>query len=280
MAGPSVSFSSMGRRGFSILEILLVFTIIGVMAAVGALRLEHASKKMQKDFEAKRLVSVLTGLRELAAAGGTDAELYGYGVFFWYDVAAGRCFEYSPYVPRTPSVPNAWANAITRYPAMGLPDQPLALGLRSNVERSSLSGTMKAEGMRILFQTDRMGYADLPPQARRTYDGSGNPVTPQPFGSYVDTMVIFRPKGRQPSGLPWAQAFWTPCSGRQNGVTLPTRGACNDVIYNRIHLIADVDVTSGALPPEATIPARIRIDPATGGVRLMEQYERRADGSW
>lgn len=269
------------RSAFSILEIVVVFTIIGVMAGVGALRLEHGRAQLAKDNEGQRLLAILRSMREMASSGGPDAG-FGYGVFFWYNSAAGCCYEYSPYIPRSPTVPNGFGNYISRFANMGLPDQPFALGLRSPVERQGLSGSARSEGFRIYFQTDTLNQPDFVPSAQRTYDGGGNPITPSPVNSWRDSMYLFWPRGQRPNnGGPWAPAFWTPCSGAQYGVTMPTRGGCNNVWYNRIYIRSDTDTTNNPISdPNEEIPARIWIHPGTGIVRLMEKYERRADGRW
>jgi type II secretory pathway pseudopilin PulG len=268
------------RRGFSIFELLVVFTVVGIMAGVGSMKLQDSSAKLKKQFEAKRLLSVLRALRDLANNGGVDAAT-GYGVFFWRNPVTGSCYEYSPYVPRTANTPNAHVNAFGSFPLMGLPNVPLILGIRPQSERQAITGTARSEGMDIYFQSDQAGVVDQPPTAIRQWDGSGNPTQPVPAGSWKDNAVIFWPAGQRPNaGGPWASAFWyAPCIGPQHGVLLPRNG-CSGVVYNRIYIRHEVDATANPVAPDRSIPARIWIHPATGVMRLMEPYERRADGTW
>jgi prepilin-type N-terminal cleavage/methylation domain-containing protein len=279
-------FSLTRRAGFSIIEVIVVTIVIGIIAASGAAKLDRASRQLQADSEAKRLLAVLRGCREFATSGGASINT-GYGVFFWghpnpNNPAVPLCYEYSPYIPFNRTVPNAWTNALARLPMMGLPDQPLQLGMRSDIERQPLTVEAASEGLQIYFQCDTIGMPDLYPNAQRT-NWFGTPITPVPAGSFNTSRVIFWPRGDRTAGTPWAPGFWTPFSPAQYGVTLPT--AANDTIfYNRIYVRADVDMALGAKwqspAVRDSIPQRIWIHPATGVMRLMGKDERRADGSW
>ena len=243
------------------MELTIALLVMGVIMAVGSLSTSATATRFKQRAETGRLVSCLRWLREMAREHGKFAST-GYGVFFWYNPRSGSCFEYSPFTAQWPTrfVPDHPRNALTPFYEMGLPNEPVSLGLRTYQEKQIQTGDELSSGFSIYFQTDTMGQPNRYPDSMRD-----QPNQPQGGTSWREYRVVFWPPGVNAA---------TPPYPNERGVTLPR---FSGVYYNRIYLASATD-DPYANPPR--LPARIRIDPGTGLIRVLGADERRADGSW
>jgi len=250
-------------RATTLVELLVVLTILGTLVAIGAARMTASVSRLKQVAEAERLVGCLRWMRDMARGLGPESSI-GYGVFFWRNPRSSTCFQYSPYIPRVADVPDHPSNAATQLLAMGFPGYPITLGLRAPVETASLDISAEplllSDGMEIVFQTDAVGQPDRYPDAVGRY-----PDRPFPPGSWNRSRVLFWPAGAT------APAFW---SGGQpeRGTTFPRFGG---VDYNRVYIRSVADD-----PLDARSPLRIRIDPGTGYAYIMRNTELWEDRSW
>ncbi|MBI4859757.1 MAG: hypothetical protein HY815_05775 [Candidatus Riflebacteria bacterium] len=267
-------------------------TIMMILLAAGTAGLTTGMARLRQEAEAERLVTCLRMVREMARSQGgwivPPNQNSGFGVFFLKNPKADTCFQYFPYVPVTPSLPDDPGNAFSGLQAMGTGQRPITLGLRSTLDLTDMSGAQLASGFQIYFQSDQPGAPDLFPPGARAFPLPAQltpPTIPDPMGpipTWNVARVVFWPPGFPPTMPNHSvfNAFPTPIN--QEGVSVPHRFVFGIgwVFYNRIYIRSPSDHPNDPDPTQVRLPARIRIDLGTGNVRLMSAIERRVDGTW